>query len=408
MKKGLILSIAVVLSAVVKGNNDSTRVQNDSLIHREFQVSFITPMGTNGMEYSKVENRVSINILAGHHGGLNGVEVAGFSNSIQRDAKGVQVAGFANVVQGDLSGAQVSGFANYANKVHGLQYSGFMNFAKDSVEGVQISGFCNHAHQYHEGIQVAGFMNTIYGNGKGIYGAGFSNVANGKIEGVQASGFNNIARKGINGIQVAGFGNVSLDTVTGGQVSGILNVAKHLKGFQLGLINYSDTIEEGIMVGFLSYSRKGYHQLELEGNESLYGNVSFKTGTTQFYNILSLGAKVKKEQLFWSFGYGVGSQLQFNEKLGMNIDLTAHHLNKDSEFTPHLNLLSQLKPSVFYAFHPHFTLYGGPSINLLVSDVNIYGDSPQNDGFVEETIYDKNIDDVNVKLYFGLQAGLRF
>lgn len=408
MKKGLILSIAVLVSSMVVGNNDSTKVDNDTLMQRDFQVSFITPMGTNGMDYNQIENKVSINIFGGHHGGLNGIEVAGFANSIRKDAKGVQAAGFVNAVQGNLMGTQVAGFANYAGKVQGVQASGFVNVAKDSVEGAQVAGFVNYAHENHKGVQVAGFMNTIYGDGDGIYGSGFSNVSIGNVKGIQATGFFNAAHKGIEGVQLSGFGNYALDTVVGGQVSGFINVAQHLKGFQVGFINYSDTIEEGVMVGFLSYARKGYHQFELEGNESHYGNVSFKTGTNKFYNILSVGAKVKEEQLFWSFGYGLGSQFLFNEKLGMNVDLTAHHLNKDAGFTPHLNLLSKLKPSVFCSFHKHLTVYGGPSINLLVSDVNIYGEAPQNEGFVNESLYDKNIDNVNVKMYLGFQAGLRF
>lgn len=392
MKKGLILSIAVLISGLVVGNNDSTKVETDTLIQRDFQLSFITPMGTNGMDYNKIENRISINVFGGHHGGLNGVEIAGFANSIRKNATGIQVAGF----------------ANYAGSVEGIQASGFVNVSKDSIEGAQLAGFANYSHQHHKGVQLAGFMNTIYGNGEGIYGAGFSNVATGKVEGIQVSGFLNGTNKGIKGIQLAGFANYSLDTVTGGQVSGFINVAKHLKGFQIGFINYSDTIEDGVMVGFLSFSRKGYHQLELEFNESQYGNVSFKTGTNQFYNILTAGVKANKDNLFWSFGYGVGSQFLFNEKLGMNVDLTAHHINKDAGFTSHLNMLTKLKPSVYYNFHPRFTLYGGPSINVLASGVNIYGEAPQNEGLVNQTIYDKNIEDVNLKMYLGFQAGMRF
>lgn len=408
MKKTMIFTIASLITGLTFAGPDSTSVENDTLIPRDFQISFVTPMGTNGMDYNKIENKVSINIFAGHHGGLNGVEVAGFANSIRKDAQGIQIAGFANSVLGDVNGIQLSGFANYAGKVEGIQTAGFMNVSKDTVEGVQLSGFANYAHNKSEGGQVAGFMNAVYGNAEGFYGAGFANTVSGNVKGIQVGGFMNAAHKGIEGMQLAGFANYSMGKVEGIQLSGFINVAKTLKGAQVGFINYSDSIEDGIMVGFLSFARKGYHQLEVEGSESLYGNLSFKTGTNQFYNILSVGAKPTADNLFWSFGYGIGSQLYFNSKLGMNVDLTANHVNKDDGFTAQLNLLNKLKPSVFYQFHPHFTVYGGPSLNVLVSETNIYGEANQSVGLIENAFYDKNIEDVNVKVFLGFQAGLRF
>ena len=394
MKNTLLFTAASLLSIFSYAISDSTIVKaptQDSLIQRDFQVSFITPLGTNGTDYEKVENKISINIFAGHHGGLNGIEVGGFANSIRYNATGVQAAGFANVAQGKTTGNQASGFVNYTNGLDGMQAAGFINVAKDSVKGGQFAGFANYAHNDFEGIQASGFTNVIYGNLNGIQASGFSNVTTGKVKGLQASGFANTAKEGIEGIQVSGF----------------LNLAKTLKGAQIGFINITDSIEEGIMVGFLSFARNGYHQWELETNESLYGNVSFKTGTNQFYNILTTGAKVTDNDLYWSFGYGIGSLIKLSKSAGINIDLTANHINKDG-FSENFNVLTKLKPSFFYQFHKHLTVYRGPSINLFASESDFTGEVNPLTDFNTNNLYSKRINDVDVKAYFGFHGGLRF
>lgn len=393
MKKHVLFTIASLISAISFAGGDSTHVQQDSLIENDFQLSFITPLGTSGTEFEQMENKISINIFAGHHGGLNGIEVGGFANSIKYNASGVQAAGFANSVQGKMEGVQAAGFVNYSGSVEGVQAAGFANATKDSLEGLQASGFANYGQKYVDGAQFSGFANTVYGNMNGIQATGFVNVVSGKIEGVQASGFCNIAKEGVDGLQASGF----------------LNYTKRLNGAQIGFINLADSIEKGIMIGFLSFAKNGYHKWELESNESSELNIGFKTGTKSFYNILSAGATVEKEDLYWNFGYGVGSLIKLSKAAGMNIDLTVHHINKN-DFTPELNMMTKLKPSFFYSFHKHLTIYGGPSLNLLVSETNIIGETPQNSNLISNPFYEKNITegDYNLKAYFGFQAGLRF
>ena len=42
-----------------------------------FQISLITPIGTNGVNAHRIENKVSINLIAGLNGGLDGFECGG-------------------------------------------------------------------------------------------------------------------------------------------------------------------------------------------------------------------------------------------------------------------------------------------------------------------------------------------
>ena len=112
--------------------------------------------------------------------------------------------------------------------------------------------------------------------------------------------------------------------------------------------------------------------------------------------------------MFWGFGYGIGTLFNLNEKLGVNIDLTASHINKNKGFNQQLNMLTKLKPNVFYSFHKHFTIYGGPSLNVMASETDASGNAPQSQGLVNETFYNKNTGDNNIKMFFGFQRGLRF
>ncbi len=65
---------------------------NDSTSGLPFQITFITPMGTNGTLSPKVTSNLSLNVVAGYNGGVEGVEVGGFANVLEYDMKGGQFA----------------------------------------------------------------------------------------------------------------------------------------------------------------------------------------------------------------------------------------------------------------------------------------------------------------------------
>ena len=150
---------------------DTIYVVSDAKIDsqtRPFQITFITPMGTNGMEAGQITNMFSVNLFAGYAGGLDGVEFGGFSNVINGDVKGVQFAGFTNVVNGGTNGAQFSGFANIVRKdLIGGQFTGFSNVVTGNVSGVQVSGFSNVAKGDLNMAQITGFANVVNGTTDG-------------------------------------------------------------------------------------------------------------------------------------------------------------------------------------------------------------------------------------------------
>lgn len=401
----------------------SAKVDNDTTEVRPFQISFITPMGTNGIESPEIVNRVSVNILGGYNGGTQGVELSGFISVDKKDVLGGQFSGFGNIVGGDVKGVQAAGFFNVTRGiVEGSQLAGFHNYAADTLKGVQAAGFNNVLKGSMQGGQFAGFANVATKNSVGIQGAGFVNTVNGNLIGTQVTGFCNVATdtvwggqgagyvnyaKNIKGPQIAGFVNVASQEINGVQASGFINLAKKVKGAQISFINVADTVD-GVSIGFLSFVRRGYHKFELKGSETIHLAASFKTGTYRFYNIFSAGLNFGS-RMRWAFGYGAGTYVPFSEKLGLNVDVTAYHINEEEAWTDEVNLLNKLDANMVFKFGKHFELAAGPSMNVLVSR---YFDNENNQlgsDIAPYNFYNRTTTGgTNIKMWVGGNVAVRF
>jgi hypothetical protein len=157
---------------------------------RPVQLSLIPPLSTNGLEAGRIVNHVSLNLIGGYNGGLQGLEAGGMFNLNKHDVQGVQLAGFFNGNGGNAQGAQLAGFVNASGgTAQGLQLAGFGNYAGGG-QAVQVGGFFNVASSAHS--QVGGFINVA----KRVRGLqlGFINVAD-SVGGVPI-GFINVVRHG--------------------------------------------------------------------------------------------------------------------------------------------------------------------------------------------------------------------
>lgn len=174
-------------------------------LQRRFQMSFLPKLGTNHVLSARVENSVSINVLAGQSAGVRGVEVAGLGNFTGNRVAGLQAAGLFNLNRGECSGVQLAGLYNQTDgNLSGIQAAGLVNLARTS------SG---------PSLQAAGLVNTAVEMG-GVQVSGLVNSAR-DMEGVQVAGLVNRARR-IKGFQI-----------------GVINTATELKGAQFGLLNRS-------------------------------------------------------------------------------------------------------------------------------------------------------------------------
>lgn len=403
---------------------DSVTTSKPDYIKRPFQVSFVAPLSSNGLEAGKVVNTVSLNIISGYAAGLEGVEFAGVLNMENDYVKGAQFAGVGNLVKKNVTGAQFAGVFNInGDTIHGGQFAGFVNVAAQAREAAQFAGFANvtgsamkgaqfagfaNVNKGITGPQAAGFANVVGGDMKGGQAAGFANVNRGTTAGPQFAGFLNYSGKDAKSAQFAGFSNITNGEHIGVQVSGFLNFAHRLKGVQIGFINVADTVD-GVQIGFLSISKKGYRRLELWGSEALTVNAAFKMGSRQFYNIFAVGAQTFGDEFRWGWGYGFGSELRLSQGMALNIDAIAYHINEDEVFTDDLNLLNVLRANLGVRLAGHTYLFAGPTFSVMVSNHASGDDGKLGSGVAPSWVsYNETHRDTNVKMWPGFNVGIRF
>lgn len=394
--------------ASLLSNNVGAQEKNDSSA-RAFQLTLVTPLGTNGVESGNKTNNFSINIFAGYNGGLKGVELGGFANILKGDMDGAQFAGYANVNLKTGKGFQGAGFLNYNHLgFNGAQLSGYANVVLSGSKGFQGAGFANVVKGSYRGVQVSGFASVVADSIDGFQGAGFSNYSKGNTKG-QIAGFANFNIGNGKGIQLSGFSNINTERTEGVQVSGFFNYTKVLKGLQLGAFNYVDSLEKGASIGIISFVRNGYHKFEISSNESMNGVLSYKTGTNSFYNILSIGGAAKDDKIYWGWGYGIGTIVPLKEKFDLNFEATCFQINEDEWAVDRLNLHNRINALVSVRLSENLTVFGGPSWNVLVSDIkDKHGNTIKSDYAPWSTFNKTYNNDTNVKMYPGFSLGVRF
>ena len=191
------------------------------------------------------------------------------------------------------------------------------------------------------------------------------------------------------------------------QASGFLNYTKKLSGVQVGVFNYADSVENGMPIGFLSFVKNGYLDLEIGGNESLFGTISVKTGVKRFYNILSVGGSLRGDRLLWGWGYGIGSQLAVAKRMDISLEAISYHLNEDAWFSGDINLLNRASATLSYNLNSRFSVYAGPALNVWLSNVDKDG-VPYTEAPLDAwAMYKKARNRTEVTIYPGLSAGIR-
>jgi len=362
--------------------------------HRLAQVSILPMVGTNALRSWETTNNFSVNVLWGANGGVSGLELGGFGNTVRGDVTGVQVAGLGSIVGGDVTGTQVSGL---------------FNIGPGRLQGVQAAGLFNISGEM-DAVQAAGLFNIASGNMSGAQAAGLFNIVKGPADGFQGSSLFNISG-GHTRFQAAALFNVAGD-VRNGQMSVLFNRAKRVEGFQFGLLNIADTVS-GVSVGLLNIVRRGYNRVELSTTETFYANMGFKLGARSFYNIFHIGAHWESIQanqvngLSWAIGYGIGKTNTLGPRMLLNTELLAMHVNEKEQWTRPLNLLCQAKFTFDLRAGSRLSFFAGPSANLMLSrrynpDTGAYGsDLPP------QTFWEGDWGTARAQAWVGFTAGIR-
>ena len=403
---GILLSI---FSGLFASSADSTKA-TDSTHVLPCQFTLISPIGTNGINAMNTTHYLSVNVIAGYNGGVNGIEFGGFANVLEHDMVGSQFAGFANVVKGNVKGLQAAGFVNYAHQnSEGIMLAGFSNQSMHSAKVMQAAGFSNQVIGSCQGAQFAGFSNFCKDSLTGAQASGFVNFSGGTVTGFQAAGFINITASDLTGMQISGFANVAKN-VQGTQISGFINVAKTVKGSQISFINVADSFEQGVPIGFLSFVKKGYHTFSIGGNEMGWAEMQFRTGADKFHNVFAVAINPIPKSSGWAHGYGVGSKLLNTSQSDITLDLMAFQVHENQIFTDAYNALYRL--SARYEFHPggkKFAIWGGPSLNLhQYSTERFDGTEFESNLAPSYTLLQQKGTYIHSNLWFGGQIGISF
>lgn len=314
--------------------------------NKPVQFSLTPGLGTHGNMSTQVVNRFSFNVLGGYTAGTKGLEVAGLFNINKKDASYVQVAGVSNTVGRHMKGLQVAGINNHV---------------EDSVKG----------------LQVAGIINTT-----------------GPVQGMQVAGIANITDSNVTGFQVAGIANIVKGEMNGFQVAGILNRTRHIKGFQVGLINLSDTLS-GYSLALLTISKNGYHKMLVYNSSLLDVNFAYKAGNKKLYSLIMGGASIGNGRKVYGYGYALGTEIAVSKRVSITQELANQHL-----YNGRWQEIYSYRPSFQWMIHKKLSFYAGPVLYV--------GDTKTPDKGYGSLTPDRHLFSSNGTLgWLGWQAGIQ-
>jgi hypothetical protein len=388
MKADQLAFINFILSEEQKTNTINIK----DTLYKKVQVSFLPFIGSDLKLSGNTVSDYSFNILAGYTMGTRKLELGGLLNIDRDSVRSVQLGGLMNAVGGPVSGLQIGGLFNTNMRTtKGVQLGGLINLDGDNVEGLQMGGLLNINLKSFQGLSVAGLVNTNLKKG----------------DGVQLAGLVNLCVDTMKGVQIAGLVNVAPKVVLGSQISGLVNLGVKVKGFQLGFLNVSDTLS-GVPFGFLSFSYRGYHPVEISADEIFPVNLSWRTGVRSFYNIFSAGMKLEDFNFpLWHFGYGIGTSARLGKTWWLNIDLTTQQIVKGDSFEE-MNLLSKLHLTVDKSFNKKLAVAFGPVLNFYTSDTTVPYYNSVYDKLPPYTIRNETYsNNLNIKTWIGGKIALR-
>ncbi len=384
-------------------------------LHLPVTISLIPWISTVGFqEFNRnVTTNLSLNIIAGYHTKLDGIELGGVLNMKGVEVRGAQFAGVGNIVGGDVDGFQISGGLNAVGRnVEGFQISGGLNAIGGSVQGFQAAGGGNFAARNLQGLQITSGLNFVGRNvlSQGLQIAAGLNIA-GNLEGTQISAAANIAlgrdqeaNMPYAGTQI-GVVNIALGNI-GTQV-GLLNIAGHVSTTQVGLLNVSGRMS-GVPIGLISFVKDNPLHLQLWGSDTEVANLGIRLGSRHVYSLLMVGSYPHGDLGRWSSGFGIGGHIPLGKRLFLNVDFitrTVGYTDGSSrntwEYGEH-TALNKLRLGFGWEQHKWFSVFGGLSLNFLVSDRWDTSDF----GYGFEHVY--RTDDTTLRIWPGFFAGVQF
>jgi hypothetical protein len=329
---------------------------------RSFAASLIPPYSTNPRARKRpIMNHLGVSVLYDDPDALEGVQLSLGGAAAKRYADGVQFGLLFNQA-GDMRGLQLTVGGNAAaTHVEGVQLSGLTNYAGSTLSGVQTTWGVNFVRRLH-GVQFAGAMNAVSSDGFGFQAAAVNWTS--ALSGAQVGGLN-VARD-LTGAQVGGL-NVARD-LTGAQIAFINVASGHVRGLQLGVVNYADSAD--VSLGLLGITREGGVHAQLSTGDTAMLTASLRLDAQYNYSFVSVGWHPigTAHARSYLLGAGLGFKAPvLHDLFYVDGDLGAHIVQPMHEWYRGLpNTLFQLRLMARVQVHKHFSVFLGPTMNALV------------------------------------------
>jgi hypothetical protein len=264
---------------------------------------------------------------------------------------------------GDLRAVSLSLLGGYAGAVDGVELSLGVNIDRYFLSGVQISGAANLVGTDVDGIQGAGGLNLVGRDLEGVQMSGGVNLVGGVMDGVQMSGGLNVVGGQVDGVQLSGGVNLA-SSVHGAQLAPV-NLAGDVDGVQIGVFNLSRTSD--FSLGVVNIVLEGRTHLDVFVDELALGTAAFKHGGESFHYIYSLGVR-PGEHGAWMPALGLGGHRQWRRRLFLDTEVVAGQLF-EQRAPLGLNLRTTGRLIGGLALTQRLSLIAGPSYSVLVTDV---------------------------------------
>ena len=157
-----------------------------------------------------------------------------------------------------------------------------------------------------------------------------------------------------------------------------------------------------------NFSKDNPLHLQLWGSDTEIANLGIRLGSRHVYSLLMVGSYPHGDLGRWSSGFGIGGHIPLGRRLFLNIDLITRGVGYTDgsrrntwEYGEH-TVLNKLRLAVGWEQHKWFSVFGGVSLNFLVSDRWDTSDF----GYGFDHVYRE--DDTTVRVWPGFFAGVQF
>ncbi len=386
---------------------------------------------------------LSLDLIAGVHGGISGVAIAGIADVERGVVRGGQVAGIA-AVAGEVNGVQVAGTAAVAGRTTGMQLAGIATYANGNAAtqgagiaavslgtaAIQIAGVAAYAERdgylqaagiavhagRNGGIQIGGIsasaerashvqiggIATYAGWSSDVQVGGIAAVTDGRA-GAQVGGVVSYAESA--DVQVAGLVNVT-DRLAGLQIAPI-NVASRNDGMQLGVINIGGG-PDGDSFGIINIVPGGRYDVEGSVDNDRLGTLLLRHGGRHWHNVYGVGGQSTNQPAgarnddVWMYGAGFGPTFRLGGSV-LDLEAIAWEVNHGARHERDLSLLAQARATLGIPLG-FITLVAGAAANTYISD------DPTSPFIVARTTMptgQMSSSDVKVTLWPSLFVGVR-